>query len=96
MLAKFSSPACYWIMQLTEEVFIGTRHPFCITLAVMLNHLSLADKNTSTSASTSNDPERLIVKTTEVLRGRTEIWIEHGTEMYRLRLTRAGKLLLSK
>jgi hemin uptake protein HemP len=50
----------------------------------------------SSPDSNTNDPERLIVKSTEVLRGRTEIWIEHGSEMYRLRLTRAGKLLLSK
>lgn len=62
----------------------------------MPNDISPDDDHDSTSASTPNDPERLIVSSAEVLRGRSEIWIEHGTEMYRLRLTRAGKLLLSK
>ena len=54
------------------------------------------DPDGSQSASLTSNPNRLVVKSTEVLRGNTEIWIEHGSEMYRLRLTRAGKLLLSK
>lgn len=62
----------------------------------MPNHESQDDDQDPTSASTPYDPDRLILSSAEVLRGRTEIWIEHGTEMYRLRLTRAGKLLLSK
>jgi len=57
---------------------------------------TLDDPNSLQSASSTNNTDRLIVKSTEVFRGRTEIWIEHGSEMYRLRLTRAGKLLLSK
>ena len=32
----------------------------------------------------------------ELLQGRNEIWIEHGDDMYRLRLTSAGKLYLTK
>jgi hemin uptake protein HemP len=38
----------------------------------------------------------LIVRSEELLQGRREVWIEHGTEMYRLRLTAAGKLYLTK
>jgi hemin uptake protein HemP len=38
----------------------------------------------------------LIVTSAEVLRGRREIWIEHGQDMYRLRLTAAGNLYLTK
>jgi hemin uptake protein HemP len=69
--------------------------------AIMLNHITTADSHITSSASISPstvrlETDRLIVKTAEVLHGRNEIWIEHGTEMYRLRLTRAGKLLLSK
>ncbi|HEY2827009.1 MAG TPA: hemin uptake protein HemP [Pirellulales bacterium] len=32
----------------------------------------------------------------ELLRGEKEIWIRHGTEVYRLRLTKSGKLILQK
>lgn len=32
----------------------------------------------------------------ELLQGRQEIYIQHGGEMYRLRQTRTGKLLLYK
>lgn len=38
----------------------------------------------------------LIHRAEDLLQGRREVWIEHGTEMYRLRLTAAGKLYLSK
>jgi hemin uptake protein HemP len=38
----------------------------------------------------------LIFRSEDVLLGRREIWIEHGTEMYRLRVTSSGKLYLSK
>ncbi len=37
-----------------------------------------------------------IVRSDELLQGARELWIEHGEEMYRLRLTRAGKLYLTK
>ena len=37
-----------------------------------------------------------IVDSKDLLQGRRELWIEHGDEMYRLRLTRAGKLYLTK
>lgn len=37
-----------------------------------------------------------IVHSSELLQGKRELWIEHGDEMYRLRLTRAGKLYLTK
>jgi hemin uptake protein HemP len=38
----------------------------------------------------------LIIRSAELLQGRRELWIEHGDEMYRLRLTRSGKLYLTK
>ncbi|MCG8649141.1 MAG: hemin uptake protein HemP [Pirellulales bacterium] len=47
--------------------------------------------------SESNDKQRpRIIQSEEILRGRREVWIEHGMEMYRLRVTSAGKLYLSK
>lgn len=45
----------------------------------------------------SNDAERpLIVRSEDLLQGRRELWIEHGDEMYRLRVTANGKLYLTK
>ena len=38
----------------------------------------------------------LIFTSAELLRGRREIWIKHGPDMYRLRLTAAGNLYLTK
>ena len=44
----------------------------------------------------SVDVDGLDVDSHDLLQGRRELWIEHGEEMYRLRLTRAGKLYLTK
>jgi hemin uptake protein HemP len=40
--------------------------------------------------------ERESLSSTELLQGRREVLIRHGEEMYRLRLTRNGKLILHK
>ena len=37
-----------------------------------------------------------IVNSADLLEGRRELWIEHGDDMYRLRLTASGKLYLTK
>lgn len=36
------------------------------------------------------------LRSEDLLRGRREVIIEHGAEIYRLRLTRNGKLILQK
>ena len=36
------------------------------------------------------------ISSTELLEGHKEVWIRHGQEIYRLRLTRSGKLILQK
>lgn len=38
----------------------------------------------------------LVYRSDELLGGRNEVWIEHGFERYRLRLTSNGKLILTK
>ena len=38
----------------------------------------------------------LVIRSEDVLQGRREVWIEHGEEMYRLRVTSSGKLYLTK
>ena len=42
------------------------------------------------------EPAPIIYRSEEILRGRGEVSIEHKGEMYRLRLTSAGKLYLTK
>lgn len=37
-----------------------------------------------------------VYRSKDLMKGHREIWIEHGDEMYRLRLTSAGKLYLTK
>jgi hemin uptake protein HemP len=37
-----------------------------------------------------------VYSSAELLQGCREAWIEHGQQMYRLRLTAAGKLYLTK
>jgi hemin uptake protein HemP len=37
-----------------------------------------------------------VFSSAELLQGNREAWIEHGQQMYRLRLTHAGKLYLTK
>jgi hemin uptake protein HemP len=65
--------------------------------------IALTDQLPPASAQHEPDPDRdndrdrpLIVSSQDLLQGRRELWIEHGDEMYRLRLTRAGKLYLTK
>ncbi len=38
----------------------------------------------------------LVHRSQDLLQGRSEVWIEHEGVMYRLRLTSAGKLYLTK
>jgi hemin uptake protein HemP len=38
----------------------------------------------------------VIYTSDELLKGRREVWIEHGDQMYRLRVTSAKKLYLTK
>jgi hemin uptake protein HemP len=38
----------------------------------------------------------VIYSSEELLKGRREVWIEHGDQMYRLRVTSANKLYLTK
>jgi hemin uptake protein HemP len=39
---------------------------------------------------------RPTVRSTDLFQGRKELVIRHGSEEYRLRITRAGKLILTK
>lgn len=38
----------------------------------------------------------VVYNSVELFQGRREVWIEHGMDMYRLRLTAANKLYLTK
>jgi hemin uptake protein HemP len=63
--------------------------------ALMTDDESLPDDR-GDAASQDDQRRPQIVRSEDLLQGRRELWIEHGDEMYRLRLTRAGKLYLTK
>jgi hemin uptake protein HemP len=52
----------------------------------------------------TNDPapaaptseSQLIYRSEKLFAGRREVWIEHGNDMYRLRLTQQNRLILTK
>jgi hemin uptake protein HemP len=48
------------------------------------------------SAPPGNEIRPPVFSSAELLQGSREAWIEHGQQMYRLRLTSAGKLYLTK
>lgn len=37
-----------------------------------------------------------VIQSVHLLRGRSQVWIAHGSERYSLRQTRTGKLILTK
>jgi hemin uptake protein HemP len=47
-------------------------------------------------ATTSVAATPIVYRSDEILRGQREIWIAHAGQMYRLRLTSARKLYLTK
>ncbi len=53
-----------------------------------------SDTNDELRADANRRPR--ILRAAELLRGHREVWIEHGDDMCRLRLTANGKLYLSK
>jgi len=43
-----------------------------------------------------DDADRLLIRSEDLLQGRSEVYIQHGDETYCLRLTPTGKLYLTK
>jgi hemin uptake protein HemP len=57
------------------------------------------DTRSETADASQASPEEmrpLIIRSEDLLQGRREIWIAHGDDMYRLRLTSSGRLYLTK
>jgi hemin uptake protein HemP len=52
--------------------------------------------NAALQENLTNQDRPPIYSSAELLHGSREAWIEHGQQMYRLRLTQAGKLYLTK
>lgn len=55
-----------------------------------------ADENRTFRQETTSRGQPILYTSTELLRGQKEAWIEHGDELYRLRLTSRGNLILTK
>jgi len=59
----------------------------------------MPDQDTESVAAAEAAPHvqsPLVYRSDEILQGRREVWIEHAGQMYRLRLTQAHKLYLTK
>lgn len=52
--------------------------------------------NRKPAVSSESHSDRIVYRADELLQGRREVWIEHAGEMYRLRITAAGNLYLTK
>ncbi len=62
-----------------------------------ISRMPLPDSTRSDSSSTPPGGEApIVVRSEELLDGQREILILHAREVYRLRLTRNGKLILTK
>lgn len=55
-----------------------------------------SDSEYTDDSSQAGSERTLIIRSEHLLQGRREVWIEHGSEMYRLRVTANGKLYLTK
>ena len=79
---------------------MSTHCPLPTNANAMIQYAPMIDNDDATrekESSRSEPADRpLIIRSDELLQGRRELWIEHGEEMYRLRLTRSGKLYLTK
>jgi hemin uptake protein HemP len=59
----------------------------------------MTDKETGDRSEWPKAPQAegpIIYSSDDIFQGRNEVWIEHGENMYRLRLTAAGRLYLTK
>lgn len=54
------------------------------------------DVDNSSPEGVGQPAEARVLRSDDLLGGRREVMIEHGSEIYRLRLTRNGKLILQK
>jgi len=75
-----------------------SQRPFSFRVSETVNSLpspSPAQQNESPpTAATGHSPRTLLSQ--DLLQGQLEVLISHGGEIYRLRLTRSGKLILQK
>ncbi|ADB17444.1 conserved hypothetical protein [Pirellula staleyi DSM 6068] len=72
-----------------------------MSIAISGTHAASASEVSTTSAvprsvEVAMSTRARIVSSDELLEGSRELWIEHRGDMYRLRLTSAGKLYLTK
>lgn len=72
-----------------------------MSIAISGTHADSASEVSTTSAvprsvEVAMSTRARIVSSDELLEGSRELWIEHRGDMYRLRLTSAGKLYLTK
>ena len=62
----------------------------------MMTEAPPADLSPSEPGKSSQPLQPRIVNSAELLQGDVEVWIDHQGQLYRLRRTRSGKLILQK
>lgn len=79
---------------LNKDIFAVMPHTLFIRdLPVVSNE---RQERVQSDGSPPNTVERRVIASTELLQGAVEVLIDHSGEIYRLRLTRSGKLILQK
>lgn len=61
-----------------------------------MNESEKSRKASDSGKSLPEGPARRVVSADELLAGQREVWLQHGSDLYRLLVTRNGKLLLQK
>ena len=64
-------------------------------LIMAANHIKESPPPSARSRVEAAQPDR-VVQARELLGGANQVWIEHAAERYLLRITRSGKLILTK
>jgi hemin uptake protein HemP len=79
----------WWLSQGSIAAFFAMFHE---SASLMSN----AEENNKSRGRASRAEPQAEITTEELLRGQTEVLIHHGDDIYRLRVTKSGKLVLNK
>lgn len=61
-----------------------------------MTELAESTPNPPDRSDSNQSPARAVVRSEDLLQGQREVAIQHGEEIYRLRVTKTGKLILNK
>jgi hemin uptake protein HemP len=88
-----------WIANGMTVALLAGFHPPAVRATPMPNDRPSEVPPSTTNhaeASSTDSTDRLIYRSGELMNGRREIFIEHNRNLYRLRITSQGRLILTK